>query len=179
LVTTFSKLVTFLNNTFNAVKKIIDFLKNNPVTKFFTGASFDNASFFGANESQGLFFGGEDGSGGRVDGGFQTGSPTSIFAPTPDSPTFTGAPLSAYSPAMQAAILRREELKAETERLRKEREDAAAARLAATGGLSTSERIVVNMGIVGDPESAARTIIDVVNKSQQRGTLGAGAFLTV
>jgi hypothetical protein len=80
---------------------------------------------------------------------------------------------------MQAAILRREELKAETERLRKAREDAAAARLAATGGLSTSERIVVNMGIVGDPESAARTIIDVVNKSQQRGTLGAGAFLTV
>jgi len=80
---------------------------------------------------------------------------------------------------MQAAILRREELKAETERLRKAREDAAAARLAATGGLSTSERIVVNMGIVGDPESAARTIIDVVNKSQARGTLGAGAFFAV
>jgi hypothetical protein len=179
LVTTFSKLVGFLTNTYNAVKKIIDFLKNNPVTKFFTGASFNNASFVGANESQGLFFGGEDGSGGQVNGGFQTGTPTSIFAPTPDSPTFTGAPLGAYSPAMQAAILRREELKAETERLRKEREDAAAARLAATGGLSTQERIVVNMGIVGDPESAARTIIDVVNKSQARGTLGAGAFLTV
>ena len=179
LVTSFSKLVNFLNNTFNAVKKIIDFLKNNPVTKFFTGASFDNASFVGANESQGLFFGGEDGSGGQVNGGFQTAPPTGIFAPTPDSPTFTGAPLGAYSPAMQAAILRREELKAETERLRKEREDAAAARLAATGGLSTSERITINMGVVGDPESAARTIIDVVNKSQARGTLGAGAFLTV
>jgi len=179
LVTTFGKLVTFLNNTFNAVKKIIDFLKNNPVTNFFKGASFDNASFVGANESQGLFFGGEDGSGGQVDGGLQTGTPTTIFAPSAGSPTFTGAPLGAYSPAMQAAILRREELKAETERLRKQREDAAAARLAATGGLSTAERIVVNMGIVGDPESAARTIIDVVNKSQARGTLGAGAFLTV
>jgi hypothetical protein len=80
---------------------------------------------------------------------------------------------------MQAAILRREELKAETERLRKAREDAAAARLAATGGESTAARITVNMGVVGDPESAARTIIDVVNKSQARGTLGAGAFLTV
>ena len=68
---------------------------------------------------------------------------------------------------MQAAILRREELKAETARLRAERESNAAA------------RVTVNMGIVGDPESAARTIIDVVNKSQQRGTLGAGAFLTV
>jgi hypothetical protein len=179
LVTTFSKLVGFLTNTYNAVKKIIDFLKNNPVTNFFKGASFDNASFVGANESQGLFFGGEDGSGGQVNGGFQTAPPTGIFAPTPDSPTFTGAPLGAYSPAMQAAILRREELKAETERLRKEREDAAAARLAATGGLSTADRITINMGVVGDPESAARTIIDVVNKSQARGTLGAGAFLAV
>jgi len=180
LVTTFGKLVTFLNNTFNAVKKIIDFLKNNPVTNFFKGASFDNASFVGANESQGLFFGGEDGSGGQIGGGtFQTAGPTGIFAPNPSSPTFTGAPLSAYSPAMQAAILRREELKAETERLRRAREEAAAARLAETGGDSTATRITLNMGIVGDPESAARTLIDVVNKSQARGTLGAGAFLTV
>jgi hypothetical protein len=67
---------------------------------------------------------------------------------------------------MQAAILRREELKAETARLREQRDSNAAA------------RVTVNMGVVGDPESAARTIIDVVNKSQQRGTLGAGAFFT-
>jgi hypothetical protein len=66
---------------------------------------------------------------------------------------------------MQAAILRREELKAETERLRAQREENAAT------------RITLNMGIVGDPEQAARTLIDVVNKSQARGTLGAGAFL--
>jgi len=39
LVTTFSKLVTFLNNTYNAVKKVIDFLKNNPVTNFFDGGA--------------------------------------------------------------------------------------------------------------------------------------------
>jgi hypothetical protein len=177
LVTAFGKFVGLLTSIYNGAKKVIDLIKDNPVTRLF-GAS--NASFVGASESQGLVFGGEDGSGGRVvDGGFQTAPPTGIFAPTPDSPTFTGAPLGAYSPAMQAAILRREELKAETERLRKEREDAAAARLAATGGLSTSERITINMGVVGDPESAARTIIDVVNKSQARGTLGAGAFLTV
>ena len=98
-------------------------------------------------------------------GGFGGGGGT--FSPSAASPTFTGAPLSAYSPAMQAAILRREELKAETARLRAQREANAEA------------RVTVNMGVVGDPESAARTIIDVVNKSQQRGTLGAGAFLTV
>ena len=68
---------------------------------------------------------------------------------------------------MQAAIIRREELKAETQRLRDAREKAAADR---AGG------ITVNMGIVGDPEAAARTIIDLVNKSQARGTVGAGLF---
>jgi hypothetical protein len=169
LVTTFSKLVGFLTNTYNAVKKIIDFIKNNPVTNFFDGGAKGLKASVVPEEIVVV----PDVS------GFETGTPTSVFAPSTDSPTFTGAPLGAYSPAMQAAILRREELKAETERLRKEREDAAAARLAATGGLSTGERITINMGIVGDPESAARTIIDVVNKSQARGTLGAGAFLTV
>ena len=168
LVTTFSKLVGFLTGTYNTVKKIIDFIKNNPVTNFFDGGAKGLKASVIPEEIVVV----------PEDTGFQTAPSTGIFAPTPDSPTFTGAPLGAYSPAMQAAILRREELKAETERLRKAREDAAAARLAATGGLSTSERIVVNMGIVGDPESAARTIIDVVNKSQARGTLGAGAFFT-
>ena len=169
LVTTFSKLVGFLTGTYNAVKKIIDFIKNNPVTNFFDGGAKGLKASVVPEEIVVV----PDVS------GFETATPTSVFAPSADSPTFTGAPLGAYSPAMQAAILRREELKAETERLRKAREDAAAARLAATGGESTATRITVNMGIVGDPESAARTIIDVVNKSQARGTLGAGAFLTV
>jgi hypothetical protein len=169
LVTTFSKLVGFLTGTYNAVKKIIDFIKNNPVTNFFDGGAKGLKASVVPEEIVVV----PDVS------GFETATPTSVFAPSADSPTFTGAPLGAYSPAMQAAILRREELKAETERLRKAREDAAAARLAATGGESTAARITVNMGVVGDPESAARTIIDVVNKSQARGTLGAGAFLTV
>ena len=163
LITAFSKFVSLLTGIYNAAKKVIDLIRDNPVTRLF-GAS--NASFTSGGGSEGLVFGGEDGSGGAISGGgFQTGSPTSIFAPNAASPTFTGAPLSAYSPAMQAAILRREELKAETARLREQRESNAAA------------RVTVNMGVVGDPESAARTIIDVVNKSQARGTLGAGSFL--
>jgi hypothetical protein len=68
---------------------------------------------------------------------------------------------------MQAAILRREELKAETARLRAERESNAAARA----------NVTVNMGVVGDPESAARTVIDILNKSQARGTGGAGLLV--
>ena len=169
LVTTFSKLVTFLNNTYNAVKKVIDFIKNNPVTNFFDGGAKGLKASVPFPEDEVVVV--------PEDTGFQMADPKSGFAPSSSSPTFTGAPLSAYSPAMQAAILRREEVKAETERLRNEREAAAAARIAATGGLSTAERITINMGVVGDPESAARTIIDVVNKSQARGTLGAGAFL--
>jgi hypothetical protein len=173
LVTAFSKFVGLLTGIYNGAKKVIDLIKNNPLTNLFDGGNDKSLKAKVSFEAD------DTGLGVADESGFQTAPPTGIFAPSPDSPTFTGAPLAAYSPAMQAAILRREELKAETERLRNAREDAAAARLAATGGLSTQERIVVNMGIVGDPESAARTIIDVVNKSQARGTLGAGAFLTV
>jgi hypothetical protein len=80
---------------------------------------------------------------------------------------------------MQAAILRREEVKAETERLRNAREAAAAAREEATGGKSTAERITINMGIVGDPEGAARAVVDVLNRSAARGGGGFNGLVSV
>jgi hypothetical protein len=153
LVTAFGKFVGLLNGIYNGAKKVIDLIKDNPITNLFDGGAK------GLKAS--VPFPEEIGGGVTV----ETGGGGGVFAPSAGSPTFTGAPLSAYSPAMQAAILRREELKAETARLRAERESNAA------------NRITVNMGVVGDPESAARTIIDLVNKSQARGTLGAGAFL--
>jgi hypothetical protein len=185
LVTGFSKLVGFITSTVNKIKEFVNFVKDNPITRFFFGSgNASGASFVtgGGGESQGLVFGGEDGSGGQITGGgFQTGTPTSIFAPNPNSPTFTGAPLSAYSPAMQAAILRREELKAETERLRRAREAAAAARAAATGGLSTAERIVINVNApsVIDEEGFSRAVTDALNNSTFRGTNGASNLLPV
>jgi hypothetical protein len=178
LVTGFGKLVTLITNTVNKLKDFVNFIKDNPVTRFFGGIT--GASFEGNAGSQGLVFGGEDGSGGQITGGgFETGTPTTIFAPDPNSPTFTGAPLSAYSPAMQAAILRREELKAETERLRQAREAAAIARTAATGGLSTAERIVINVNAPSaiDQEGFSRAVTDALNNSFYRGTLGAGALV--
>lgn len=52
IIDQFANLVDFLTSVFNKIKSIIDFLKNNPVTKFFTGASdtsggasFSNASY--------------------------------------------------------------------------------------------------------------------------------------
>jgi hypothetical protein len=95
------------------------------------------------------------------------------------SPTFTGAPLSDYSPAMQAAILRREELKAETERLRQVRADKAAARAEATGGLSTADRITINVNSpsVIDEEGFSRAVVEALNNSTNRGTNGATNFV--
>lgn len=168
LVTAFSKFVGFLTSTYNGVKKIIDFIKNNPITNLFDGGndkSLKASVDFGTG-----------GTGVTVDTGFGTGGG---YSPSADSPTFTGAPLSAYSPAMQAAILRREELKAETERLRNERAAAAAARSSATGGLSTAERITINMGIVGDPEGAARAVVEVLNNSAARGGGGFNGLVSV
>jgi hypothetical protein len=169
LVTTFSKLVGFLTNTFNAVKKIIDFIKNNPVTNFFDGGAKGLRASVVPEEIVVV----------PEDTNFPTAPTGAPFNPNADSPTFTGAPLGAYSPAMQAAILRREELKAETERLRKAREDAAAARLEATGGQSTAERITVNFGVVGDPEAAARALVDVLNRSSARGGGGFNSLVNV
>jgi hypothetical protein len=171
LVTGFSKLVGFISNTVTKIKEFVNFVKDNPVTRFFFGDSNDKSLKAGV--------------------GFDAGSPVDtgntgfgggggVFAPSPDSPTFTGAPLSAYSPAMQAAILRREELKAETERLRQAREDRAAARTAATGGLSTAERIVINVNAASviDEEGFSRAVTDALNNSTFRGTNGATNFVS-
>jgi len=174
LVTGFSKLVGFITSTINKIKEFVNFIKDNPVTRFFFGGGGASGASFttgGGGESQGLVFGGEDGSGGRVGG---AGTPiivTSKQGGTRD--------ISSISPAQQAAVLRSIALQEETERLRQARAAAAAARAAATGGLSTAERITINFnGITTDPEGTARTIVDTLNNSYYRGTSGAGALVT-
>jgi hypothetical protein len=150
LVTGFSRLVGFITSTVNKLKEFVDFVKNNPVTRFFFGDSNDKSLRVGAGAPE------DQGAMGDT----------------------TGANIGVYSPAMQAAILRREELKAETERLRKARADAAAARLAETGGLSTAERITINVNAPSaiDQEGFSRAVTDALNNSYYRGTLGAGAL---
>lgn len=171
LVTGFSKLVGFISNTVTKIKEFVNFVKDNPVTRFFFGDSNDKSLKAGVGFDAGTpvetpMAGGFGGGGGG-------------FAPSAGSPTFTGVELGAYSPAMQAAILRREELKAETERLRAAREAAAAARTAATGGLSTAERIVINVNAASiiDEEGFTRAATTAFNNSFYRGTLGAGALV--
>jgi hypothetical protein len=166
LVTGFASLFNGIGKVVTAVKAFIKLMTDNPVTRFFGGG--DN--------SKGLRVGGsdmEDPFGGGTFGGGTSGTPT--FGGGIDPRTASGAPLEAYSPAMQAAILRREQLKAETERLRNARESAANARLAATGGLSTAERIVINVNAASiiDEEGFTRAINDAQNNSFFRGTGGA------
>jgi hypothetical protein len=171
LVTGFSRLVGFITSTINKIKEFVNFVKDNPVTRFFFGDSNDKSLKAGV----GFDAGGTAMDSGIVPGsGDSFGTSTQLYPVDPNSPTFTGAPLSAYSPAMQAAILRREELKAETERLRQARETAAAARTAATGGLSTAERIVINVNAASviDEEGFSRAVTDALNNSTFRGTNG-------
>ncbi len=171
LVTGFSKLVGFISNTVTKIKEFVNFVKDNPVTRFFFGDSGDKSLKAGVGFDAGTPV--ETPMGGGFGGG------GGGFAPSAGSPTFTGVELGAYSPAMQAAILKREALKAETERLRAAREAAAAARSAATGGLSTAERIVINVNAASiiDEEGFTRAATTAFNNSFYRGTLGAGALV--
>ena len=163
----FAKMASAVQFVIDKVKAFIKLMTDNPVTRFFGGG--DNSKGLKAGGAEfdpniGGDFGGTGGGGGFDTGGTMGGN---------DPRTFTGAPLGAYSPAMQAAILRREELKAETERLRNAREAAAAARAGVTGGLSTAERINITVNGAIDAEGTARTIVETLNDSYFRGTGGA------
>jgi hypothetical protein len=182
LVTSFSKLVGFITSTINKLKQFVDFIKNNPLSQFFFGSG--NMSF-GSTGTKTLLgvptirTGGKNGNDGLQEEqqilSFMTGGSNTNLDFKGDPRTFTGDPLEAFSPGMQAAILRKNALAAETERLRVAREAAAAARAAATGGLSTAERIVINVNAASviDEEGFARAVSEALNNSTFRGTNGA------
>ena len=48
---------------------------------------------------------------------------------------------------------------------------------AVIAAVSARTPVTVNMGVVGDPEAAARAIVDVLNRSSGRGALGAEALI--
>jgi hypothetical protein len=171
LVNGFASLATGIEFVITKVKAFIKLMTDNPVTRFFGGG--DNSKGLRAGGAE---FGADTGGGGGGGSGFET-----TFVPGGDSRTFTGAPLGAYSPAMQAAILRKNALVAETARMRAEREIAAAARTAATGGLSTAERIVINVNAASiiDEEGFTRAATDAFNNSYYRGTNGASNLVGI
>jgi len=164
LVSGFAKLIGFISSTVSKIKEFVNFIKDNPITRFFFGDS-GNSKSLSVSGSSGTADLVVTPSGGGGDGG---GGTTGIIS------SATGFDIGGYSPAMQAAIIRRDQLKAETAALNAARDAAATARLAQTGGLSTAT--VVNQyfnAVVADTEAAARAVTDVLNNSTNRGTNGA------
>jgi hypothetical protein len=166
LVTTFSKLVTFLTNTFNAVKKIIDFIKNNPVTNLFSGANDKSlkagvsSAFAPAGQTKGSLANEFMGAG--------LADPTELF-------DYFGQQVKGVIDATGISDAEAAFRQQEAFLFRLANPDRFAPIVGPEGNAQVSNNnVTVNMGIVGDPEAAARTIIDVLNKSQARGTLGAG-----
>ena len=168
LVTSFSRLVGFITQTIQKLRDFVNFIKDNPVTRFFFGGGGATGASFTTGGA--LVFGGEDGSGGSIG---RVGEPVIVTSKQGGTRDISG-----ISAAQQAAVLRSIALQEETQRLRDARESAAAARLAVTGGLSTAERITINVSGAIDPEGTARTIVDTLNNSYYRGTGGAGALVT-
>ena len=121
----FANLVSVVNSAFNAIKNIVNFIKNNPVTQAIGGA-IDNV------------FGGGRAMGGPVSRGtsYVVGERgPELFVPNTSGKIIPNG--------------------------------------GSSGGGSTIN-LTVNGAI--DAEGTARTIIDVLNRSSSRGTLGAGQF---
>jgi phage-related protein len=121
----FASLVSVVNNAFNAIKNIVNFIKNNPVTQAIGGA-IDN--IFG---------------GGRANGGpVSRGTSYVVGERGPEL----------FVPNTSGKII--------------------------PNGGSSGGGSTINLTVNGaiDAEGTARTIIDVLNRSSSRGTLGAGQF---
>jgi len=121
----FANLVSVVNNAFNAIKNIVNFIKNNPVTQAIGGA-IDN--IFG---------------GGRANGGpVSRGTSYVVGERGPEL----------FVPNTSGKII--------------------------PNGGSSGGGSTINLTVNGaiDAEGTARTIIDVLNRSSSRGTLGAGQF---
>jgi phage-related protein len=126
VVDIFSNLVDVVNKAFTAISKIVNFIKNNPVTKGLTSV-IDKA------------FGGGKALGGPVNAG------TSYVVGERGPELFV--------PTTSGKIIPNDRM---------------------GGGGGTVINLTVNGAI--DAEGTARTIINVLNRSTSRGTLGAGQF---
>jgi hypothetical protein len=120
----FANLVDVVNKAFNAIKNIVNFIKNNPVTQAIGGA-IDNV------------FGGGRANGGPVSSG--TSYVVGERGPELFVPNTSG-------------------------------------KIIPNGGSSGGSTINVTVNGAIDPEGTARTIVDVLNRSFSRGTLGALNF---
>lgn len=187
LVKAIGGLISAFETVYNAAKKFVDFLKNNPITKFFTGssgtskASFDNASFDTSNmtfTNADYSTGGTGGGGGTSGGGSSGGGTSGGGGSTPtraNEITIRGRTVLipyglsddqayAYAERVVANAEKKDELKAETARIKEKIAARARGEIFGTGNVTN---ITVNGAI--DPESTARQLNDILTQSAARG----------
>ena len=202
LVNIVGKAVNFFKDLYDAYKKFVDFLKNNPLSKglgnlkdFITGSSFTNAGFLiggGAGEVDEL---------GRpvvvsAGGGGGGGAGTSVAAS--DLPGTLGGPkvykvrgrsilvpagldeneAQAYANRIADSADRTDKLIAETAEIRARIEARKNGNAVDTS--STNQGVVINVNApsIIDEESFTRAVVLALNNSTNRGTTGAGDLRT-
>ncbi len=151
LINIVGKAVNFFKDLYDAYKKFVDFIKNNPLTDglgklkdFVTGAGFGNASFLTTGDDS------TDNSG--------SGNFTNPFAPNIP-----------FVPSQQYldAIARRRQLEEETTAIRQRIEDRKAGLITTSTG-NQSITINVNAPSAIDSEGFTRSVIEALNESQRR-----------
>jgi len=142
--------IDFFQDLFETYRKLIEFLKNNPLSRFLSNMNpFNRTNFTTTSYDD---YTDDSGSGANYSNPF---FPTVPFIPTQK-----------YLDAVQ----RTEELKAETEAIRERINSRKNVQ-------TTAQNVTINVGVSTDPEGTARTIRDIFIDSLNRGTGGlAGAI---
>jgi hypothetical protein len=141
------KAVNFFEDLYDAYKKIVDFIKNNPLSKFLGKINpFSNSSFLTTGGDDDDFTDDTGGNGVDVTDRFN-------FIRTP---------------RYEASVARTQELIAETERIRQRIADRKAG-ITNTSDTPTQGIVInVNAASVIDSEGFTRAVIDALNESQAR-----------
>jgi hypothetical protein len=162
LVTGFSNLVGFITQTINKIKEFVNFVKDNPVTRFFFGASDTGAKGLRAGGiTQSGFFANEFMGAERQD----------------DNPffNFNGQMVRGVIDATGISDAEANFRQQEALLFRMKNPDVFGPVVGSAGNAQPS--LVVNVNGAIDPERTARQIYDLVNDSFYRGTGGALNFV--
>jgi len=167
LVTGFSKLVGFISNTITKIKEFVNFVKDNPVTRFFFGASDTGSKALragGINQA----------------GMFTSGSMANEFMGAErqdDNPffNFNGQMVRGVIDATGISDAEANFRQQEALLFRMMNPDVFGPVVGPAGNAQPS--LVVNVNGAIDPERTARQIYDLVNNSFYRGTGGALNFV--
>lgn len=157
-VTAIGKLVNIFQSLYEKYKAFIDFVKNNPLSKFLGNLNpFSNASFSTSNANF------------LTAGGTATGSAFDSSGSIVTSPGLGTRDIAGLSEQMQLAIKRSIELQEQTAEIRAR----IAARRNANQADINSIVINVNSASIIDEEGFTRSVINALNSSEARtGSLG-------